>query len=257
MQPNHKPDNLSKILFFAVLLVFAAGITNCTWVKKMPIEKCEIIAVKADNATGASAEIKAPAYDLVLAADKARLQPDENGIVQFTWNDRYLSIHADMQDTDILATSMQDQMPHYKLGDVLEIFLKPADKDYYWELFATPLGKQTSIFWQKRDIEGDDDGNINRLNMQVSVVVNGTINNSSDIDKGWRADISISLKDMAKLGDAVGPGSKWKILVARQNYSQVIDSGHRELSMTPRLSKTNFHLNEEYAHLIFLEDSTR
>jgi hypothetical protein len=67
------------------------------------------------------------------------------------------------------------------------------------------------------------------------------------VDKGWRAEMAMPLKDLRAYGAEFTPGANWKILVGRYNYSRYLDA--IELSMTPQLSKTNYHLYEEYADL--------
>ncbi len=45
-----------------------------------------------------------------------------------------------------VAEGKEDQLHHYQMGDLVELFLKPEDYTWYWELYATPIGKKTN-FW--------------------------------------------------------------------------------------------------------------
>ena len=52
-------------------------------------------------------------------------------------------------------------------------------------------------------------------------------------------------------GEKVAAGAAWRILVSRYNYSAFFGQGDDEIeySMTPALSKTSYHLIDEYATL--------
>lgn len=52
----------------------------------------------------------------------------EPGFAQYAWDDNFLYVAVTFTDSDLHAEGMEDQLHHYKMGDVVEIFLKPEEK---------------------------------------------------------------------------------------------------------------------------------
>ena len=175
----------------------------------------------------------------------------ESGRVQVAWDESALYLAVHFEDSDVVAEGEKDQLHHYQMGDVVELFLRPADSTWYWEKYATPHGRKTEFFFPGRgslplpSCFAEDQ----RRNMRVAATVDGSLNDWHDRDRGWTAEIAVPVEDLAELGDRFGPGSKWHLLVARYNYSRYLD--HRELSSAPILPELNFHLLEGYAEIEF------
>ena len=74
----------------------------------------------------------------------------EKGEIRFTWNEDYFYLAATFTDSDIIAQGKEDEMHHYRYGDLCELFLKPAKEIYYWELYVTPAGKKSSFFYPSK-----------------------------------------------------------------------------------------------------------
>lgn len=81
----------------------------------------------------------------------------------------------------------------------------------------------------------------------VAAQFQGTLNNWHDKDKSWTAEMAMPIEDLQAYCAKFSQQANWKILIGRYNYSRYLQDV--ELSMTPQLSKTNYHLNEEYADL--------
>jgi len=182
----------------------------------------------------------AKSYPMYVPAERSSsaVQPAESGLVRLAWDERYLYVGAKFEDSDVVALGETDDLPHYKLGDVCEIFLKPVDQPWYWELWATPRGKKTAVFWSRRGQRGAK----RKLTLRSAARVSGSVNDSTDTDEGWTCETAIPIAEL-------GAADRWLVLVARQNYTGAVDPEHRELSATSRLSQSNFHLYEEYAVL--------
>jgi hypothetical protein len=193
---------------------------------------------------------KAIAYPMYLSRDKvdAGQELKEKGEIRVAWDKDYFYLAASFEDSDIIAQGKEDQMHHYQYGDLCELFLKPADDSYYWELYATPAGKKSSFFYPSKGYLGlpgclED----YQCGLKVAANCNGTINNWKDRDKSWTAEMAMPIKDLESFGAKFEEGSDWRIFVGRYNYSRYLLD--KELSMTPQLSKTNYHLIDEYAGL--------
>jgi hypothetical protein len=191
----------------------------------------------------------APAYQLSLSQQDAAggRTLKEGGEVRLAWDHRYLYVGIKYYDTDILATGDKDNLHHYLLGDVCELFLRPGQACHYWEMYVTPRGNKTAFwFWMRgAEIYVDE-----KFGLKVAAQLNGTLNNGADRDNYWTAEMAVPVSDLTQYCDPFGPGADWRILVARYNYSHPFKENNPfELSMTPQLSKTSYHLLEEYAVL--------
>jgi len=202
------------------------------------------IPVQVDGILDDPAWAEAVPYPLSLARDRLARGDvlREPGEVRLAWDGEYFYAGVRFVDTDVLARGQRDQMHHYQLGDVVELFLKPEEDPGYWELYATPAGRKSSFFLpEKRKLTDRDCG------LRVAARVNGSLNDSRDRDHGWTAEMAVPVASLSAPGRPFRPGARWRILVARYNHGQGLPEP--ELSMVPQLSRTDFHLLEEYAVL--------
>ena len=194
----------------------------------------------------------APAYPLYLSADKdpEGLNPvQENGEARLAWDDDHLYIAMDFVDTDVVAEGKHDNEMHINLGDVGEVFIKPDTNTVYWELYVTPRGKKSTFFlpsWARFLPSCFD----YEMEMTVAASVQGTLNDWTDRDQGWTAEMAIPRTELERYGDTF-PDSGWTILVSRYNYGRYLNQQGPELTMMPRLPKTNFHYIPGYAQIDF------
>ena len=196
---------------------------------------------------------QARTYPLVFSRDREGA-PREGGEVQFAWNRHGLYVAARLRDSDVLAHSKEDEDKHYLLGDVFELFVKPASDSYYWELFATPRERKTTIFWfksAKGTVFSDPMTGHSFRSLKVGSQVQGTLNQSSDSDEGWTVELWVPASYLTHFGEAWGPEGSWRIFCGRYNYGKGFEQP--ELSMHPPLSATRYHLTGEYAELNLME----
>ena len=85
----------------------------------------------------------------------------------------------------------------------------------------------------------------------VGAQVQGTLNQWEDKDASWTGEFAVPVQDLTARGESFGPGSQWTILVSRYNYGRYLS--WQELSMTPQISRTSYHLLEDYAVLNFVK----
>ncbi|MBN1513585.1 MAG: carbohydrate-binding family 9-like protein [Phycisphaerae bacterium] len=195
---------------------------------------------------------QAPVYVLDLAVDRADREPvQEAGRVRLAWDDAFLYLGVAFADTDVAAEGFEDQKPHWQLGDVCELFLKPADAAYYWELYVTPKGHKTSYWFPGPGRLGLPSCFAYTCGLTVAARADGTVNDWRDEDQGWTAELAMPAADLTAEGASFGPGSSWRVLVSRYNYSRSLKGRGPELTMTPKLSVTNFHTVDEYGELRF------
>lgn len=175
----------------------------------------------------------------------------EKGSVKLLWNEEYLYVGAVMDDSDVVAEGKADQTHLYQMGDLVEVFLKPENETYYWEIYGAPNRMKTAFFFPGRGrlfVPGCAEY---MMDLKVHSHIDGTLNNWHDKDKGWSVEIAIPLKSLTEFGAKFDNSTNWTILVSRYNYSRYLPL--KELSSAPRLSAPNFHLLEDYASLVLEE----
>jgi hypothetical protein len=184
-----------------------------------------------------------------LAKGNTFTQP---GKVMLAWDEKYLYVAGRFDDEDILAYGKEDNMHHYRYGDLLEVFLWPDRNTWYWETYSTPGGYKSMFFFIG---PGAKTMNCTEYiappEMAVASVVNGTLNRWKDRDTGWSTEMRIPYTELTQHGDKL-PSEHWRILCARYNYDRLNDG--IEYSSCPQLSVVNYHLRKEYAPLVFVKE---
>lgn len=249
------------LLLFASLAMSADPLTEKKDASVLAAYASEPVVIdgKLDDKVWASCK----AYDLSVPTRAYETQPDyiaeamgksviEKGFAKVAWDKDNLYIGAEFTDSDIVAEGTEDQQHHYTKGDLLEVFLKPADDTWYWELYATPLNKKTSLFFPGRGRLFLPSAEKYLIPLRVAAQCDGTLNDWRDKDKKWTVEMAVPIKELFVEGTGkfrFGPGSKWTILIARYNYSRYLPI--KENSAYPHLTRTNYHLLEEYADIDF------
>ena len=219
------------------------------------------LPVRVDGKLEEPAWHKTPAYTLVHAEEQFRRSaPDvqkffrngvvEAGKVRLLWDDKYLYAGFEFTDSDIVAEGLTDQLHHYRFGDVAELFLKPENKSWYWELYVTPSGRKTAFFFPGRGLLGLPSGFSEKIalnGMIAAASFKGTLNNSWDKDKKWTAEMAIPLSELAMAGEKLDPKVPWLIFFGRYNYGRYLMTV--EHSSFPLQKTVNYHEHYYYARL--------
>lgn len=220
------------------------------------------IPVKVDGILDDPVWQSAPTLPLTLSRDAGLLfksplretvgdQLRETGEIRFAWDRDFVYVAARFVDSDVVAEGPSDQLHHYQEGDVLELFLQPEGRSWYWEFQAAPTGKKTHAFFPGRGRIGLKSPYAYACDgMKTAVAIAGTLNAWEDRDTAWAVEVAIPVKALTERGDLWGPESRWRVLVSRYNYSRYLPMP--EWSVFPRLSNYNFHLHEEYVPLEML-----
>ncbi len=208
-------------------------------------------AVRIDGRLEDAVWQQAQVYPLSLSLDALangqRLQ--EPGTMRLAWDEKALYLGVDFTDSDVVAEGTRDGQPHYTMGDLAEFFIWPEDQTWYWELYVTPKGHQTTYFFPGGGRLGLPSHFQQGFRLKTAAQVDGTLNDWTDRDHGWTAEMAVPVKDLTARGETWGPGSRWRILVSRYNYSRYLWT--KELSMCPALPATNYHLRKHYGRLVF------
>lgn len=191
-------------------------------------------------------------YPLQLPCDR-RTAPDcfQGGTVKLAYDERYLYVLAELQDDDIAQYGTENHTLLFNTGDVLELFLWPENGTRYWEFHGTPNGCYAAFMFSgpgRRILEA---ALRPELEFPTGVALHGTLNNDLDMDRGWTIELAVPLAELTKYGDKLD--DKWRILVARYNYSKTLPA--LEYSASTRLPLTDFHRGDWYGRLRFRQKS--
>jgi hypothetical protein len=173
----------------------------------------------------------------------------ETGTVRLAFDGTNLYVAAELTDADVVAEGEADQLRHYALGDVIEVFLKPAGLPWYWEIYGTPRGYKSEIFYPGGGRKRLPSSMNYHGNVAVAATIRGTLNDWQDRDEGWTVEIAVPVKDLKVLGEGFDPERPWTILVGRYNYSRYLH--HWEVSSTSRLAEPGLHFFDRYRPMVF------
>ena len=245
----------------AVLLVFASFCAEEVRTDPIVVEEVAEGEITLDGRLEEKAWKKGKALPLGHCADKvyqrAVIQTAfEKGVLEkssfkLAMDRKFLYVGIRMEDSDVVAECEQDQKHLYKFGDTLEVFLKPEKAPFYWEIYIAPNGRTAVFFYPSQGRFGLS-GNLPKVSplekFRAKACVSGTLNDYSDKDKGWTAELAIPLDEIGKKGIAFTPENKWTFLIYRVNYS--LSLPWVETTMYPN-KVWNCHAFENYVPLLF------
>ena len=239
---------IKTIIFFIAVVVMFAGCAQPQEVKATYTAR----PVKVDGVLDEKVWEVAEVYPMALSKDRlADSTLKESGKVRVAWDEKWLYVSFDFVDSDIVAKGKEDGLHHYRFGDLAEVFVKPDNHPWYWELYVTPIEKKTTFFFPSRAHLGQPscfDYKFPKDQLKVAAKVNGAANDDSGHDTNWTAEMAIPVSELTRRGEKFGPNAPWRIFVGRYNYSdQMVNKEH---SMMPSLPKTDYHMTDHYGKLI-------
>jgi hypothetical protein len=150
--------------------------------------------------------------------------------VRARWNDQWLFFEFVCRDAALIAPGRVDGEDHFRIGDVVEVFVARRGKPDYVELHATPEGRQTVYAF--RDYR------------RAAVAPGGMVVQAGRTEGGWRAILALPWAALGGKPDQ----DKWEFLAGRYDYDKV--GGRPALSSFPaQQGKPDFHDRARYARL--------
>ena len=149
--------------------------------------------------------------------------------VKMLWDENYFYFGAQMEEPHVWATLKDRDAIIYKDND-FEIFLDPdGDTHHYYELEVNALETEWDLLLLKpyRDQAKVAVDSWDIPGLITKVYVDGTINNSSDIDRGWIVEIAIPWKALEECAPNFHPqeGEQWKVNFSRVHWETNIENG--------------------------------
>ena len=161
------------------------------------------------------------------------LRPSLKTRVKMLWDDNYMYFAAEMEEPHLWATVTERDEVIYVDND-FEIFIDPdGDTHNYVEIEVNAMGTIWDLFLTRPYRDGTtplNSYNIDGLKCQVGL--NGTINNASDIDRGWTVEMAVpweALIDLTKGKRKPYPGEYWRINFSRVQWElDIIDGQYQK-----------------------------
>lgn len=173
-------------------------------------------------------------------------------VARLLWDDEALYFAAEMEDADLYADITEKDGQTW-LNDVFELFFKPHDDRLgYYEFQVNAAGTRLDMYLPSRGSGGYARwAKAHRFGMQAAVHREGTLNDATDIDRGWTVEGRIPWTGFSPTGGRPAAGDVWRAALCRYDYSVQFESP--ELSSIAPLSQANFHRYEDYPRLRFVE----
>jgi hypothetical protein len=145
--------------------------------------------------------------------------------VKMLWDDKYLYIAAQLEETDVWANLTERESVVFYDPD-FEVFIDPdGDTHHYLEYEMNALNTQWDLMLLKpyRDdtVNNVAIDNWNFNGIKSAVFVDGTINNPSDTDKGWTLEIAFpldALSEVSSTGKNPVSGEQYRIDFSRVEW---------------------------------------
>jgi len=152
--------------------------------------------------------------------------------MKMLWDNNYLYIAAELEEPHVWANLTERESVIFFDND-FEVFIDPdGDTHHYLEYEMNAFNTQWDLLLLKpyRDdlIQNVAIDNWNFNGIKSAVHVDGTINNPTDIDKGWTLEIAIpmdALTELSATGKLPGNGEQYRIDFSRVEWKVDIEEG--------------------------------
>jgi hypothetical protein len=172
------------------------------------------------------------------------------------WDDEHLYAFIEVEDTDIHSPYKKRDDPLWK-ADCVELFIDADGNGRgYVELQVNPHNAHFDAWFPRtRAQKGDFDW---RSGMRSAVVVDGTVDDRSDTDRGWNVEIAIPLADVKGRDDAMNvrippqPGDRWKLNIVRVDLPK--GSEQVTASSWSPITIQDFHALDRMLEVVFADE---
>ena len=157
--------------------------------------------------------------------------------MKMMWDDEFLYVAAKLDEPHVWATYAKRDLIVFEEND-FEIFIDPnGDRRNYYEVEVNALGTIFDLFLPRTYIDGGPaDHDWNMPGMKWATSVDGTLNDPSDVDRGWTVEFALPWRAFAEKGGMPCPpraGDAWRINFSRVQWqTEVVDGAYRKVGGT-------------------------
>ena len=155
--------------------------------------------------------------------------PSQKTNVKMLWDEKYLYVYAKLYEDHIWGDITQrDEVIYY--NNDFEVFINPNDDVFnYGEIEINALGTEWDLLLNKPyRLGGKADSSWNINGLKSAVYIDGTLNDSNDIDNYWTVEMAIPLEEIIKLSKEqkkVSVSDVWRINFSRVNWDFDLNNG--------------------------------
>jgi hypothetical protein len=151
--------------------------------------------------------------------------------IKMLWDTEFLYVYAELEEPHVWGDITQRDAIIY-LNNDFEVFINSSEKtEAYGEIEINALNTVWDLLLDKPYRTGgyaNFHWDINE--MKTVVKVDGTLNNSKDIDKGWTVEMAIPLKPLIELKNdrkkPIAEGDQWRMNFSRVQWDHDIVDGN-------------------------------
>lgn len=161
------------------------------------------------------------------------------------WDDSNLYFAFECDDTDLSAT-MKKRDEHLWQEEVVEVFIDPdGDEKNYIELEVNPLGTFLDLFVLTPVVPIPYESY--NIPAKWAVKVDGTVQDSSDRDRGWNIELAVPLKEAVTAPNwPPKDGDRWRLNLYRIERKPK----YQLIAWSPTL-KPSFHTPSRFGEVTF------
>lgn len=167
--------------------------------------------------------------DFVDIEGEGKPAPRHRTRTKMLWDDRFFYIGASLEEPHVWATLTEHDSVIFQDND-FEVFLDPdGDNHRYGEIEINPLGTVWDLLLIRPYRDGGPAINAWEIPGLLSAVhVEGTLNDPSDVDRGWSVELAIPWKVLAECAGRPAPpkdGERWRVNFSRVQWRHTIVDG--------------------------------
>jgi hypothetical protein len=201
--------------------------------------------------------------DFVDIQGSAKPLPRFRTRIKLLWDDDNLYIAAELQEPDVKAALTQHDSIIFHDND-FELFLKPLpDATGYFEFEINALNTSWDLYLNKPYLAGGKADNTWDIpGLRTAVAIQGTLNQSTDKDRGWTVEIAIPWSAYTSRLPVPKPraGSEWRVNFSRVEWPKGItyqtpaahDEHNEDNWVWSPQGVVNMHVPEKWGYLRFL-----
>ena len=180
------------------------------------------------------------------------------------WDDTYLYIAAELEEPDVWATLKTHDSVIFHDND-FEVFLNPTgDTLKYFEFEINALNTGWDLFLDKPYSKGGKaDNGWEMPGYKSAVVIDGTLNDPRDKDRGWSLELALPWSAFVERSGKgrPNPGDSWRLNFSRVEWQvSVVDGKYQKVKGQPEdnwvwspQGVVNMHLPEKWGIVNFVK----
>jgi len=261
-----------KILVFTLVILCSALFADSFPVPKLPFAPKIYPCFRANGALEIDGRIGDTAWELAPWTDgftdiegELKPAPFHDTRVKMLWDDEGIYFAARIEEPQIWAKLTDHDSVIFYDND-FEIFIDPdGDTHQYFELELNAFGTLWDLFLLKpyRDEHSSLNG-WEAAGIKLAIGIDGTLNDPSDIDKAWYAEVFLpweAVKELAHKACPPNPGDWWRVNFSRVHWdTEIIDGEYVKIPGKPEYNWVwspqgliNMHYPECWGLVFFLE----